>query len=148
MCTHTSRPPHGGRGLKCVCAFSPPPVFSRPPHGGRGLKFLSWRVPPLFERRPPHGGRGLKYQQAQCPLHGLWSSSTRRTWIEIPPWKAWAISPPCRPPHGGRGLKFLSSRVCQWEGTSSSTRRTWIEIVSRYDPSTGEVVVLHTEDVD
>ena len=36
-------------------------VICRPPHGGRGLKCIAASILPAHTRRPPHGGRGLKY---------------------------------------------------------------------------------------
>ena len=56
------------------------------------------------------------------------SSSTRRTWIEMHKQGSLFGGVECRPPHGGRGLKFGQCYGHIRCGQSSSTRRTWIEM--------------------
>ena len=145
--------------------------FGRPPHGGRGLKSVAVsNRNPVFCRRPPHGGRGLKWQAAAPPVKWPWSSSTRRTWIEMGRVRRHAAAGEssstrrtwiemrrrcahlrlceCRPPHGGRGLKSALAEKPQPAPASSSTRRTWIEISYSSHLYDVRIVVLHTEDVD
>ena len=57
----TSRPPHGGRGLKSGRLSAGQRFSRRPPHGGRGLKCARQTCRARQNCRPPHGGRGLKW---------------------------------------------------------------------------------------
>ena len=59
--TDVCRPPHGGRGLKCIVCDEIDKAFGRPPHGGRGLKYNGVNTATIGCSRPPHGGRGLKF---------------------------------------------------------------------------------------
>ena len=124
-----SRPPHGGRGLKCdrrlaAAARRQSPstrrawieIFSkcggktrggsRPPHGGRGLKFKDGTICPAEACRPPHGGRGLKCPTATPDRMAWQSPSTRRAWIEI----------------------VATTDITLSSSMSPSTRRAWIEM--------------------
>ena len=121
-----SRPPHGGRGLKCPLPGASAVFPGRPPHGGRGLKSLGCRRQRLRPAgRPPHGGRGLKSLSSMLLITSFMSPSPRRAWIEI---------------------AVLSSGCGAL--ASPSPRRAWIEIVSWSGGTVTKVVALPTEGVD
>ena len=59
-------------------------VYSRPPRGGRGLKCQLNQLLPVFTRsRPPRGGRGLKSPVRLDELQVVESPPSRGAWIEI-----------------------------------------------------------------
>ena len=58
-----SRPPRGGRGLKCVTVGIQVPVLMSPPSRGAWIEIrLTDQGADEIGGRPPRGGRGLKYQ--------------------------------------------------------------------------------------
>ena len=149
-----SRPPHGGRGLKClslcrVCKhfWSPSPrrawiEMLRQEQPKKSLKSPSPRRAWIEIRavfcfmvvtacRPPHGGRGLKYARLDAKRSSIKSR---------PPHGGRGLKfdnracPLCsrrRPPHGGRGLKLRPSRFLPLSPSSPSPRRAWIEILEQ-----------------
>ena len=127
-------PPHGGSGLKFICAILRRYANRLPPHGGSGLKydlFLRSISPACL---PPHGGSGLKFVASIIYNGQIASPSTRREWIEMALDASILASHLCLPPHGGSGLKSVRHRNGYNDGKSPSTRREWIEMLvnSRY----------------
>ena len=104
---HTSRSPHGERGLKSHdSAPSKRNWPRRSPHGERGLKYERVRTNQYPQtRRSPHGERGLKYVSF--------------------PFCVWGY---CRSPHGERGLKYNGGEHIWHCRQSLSSWRAWIEI--------------------
>ena len=146
----SSRPPHGGRGLKLHARGRA--RGGRKSSSTRGTWIETYCTAPgpfATSGRPPHGGRGLKPVEPSAffifsvssSTRGTWietagksrscgracrSSSTRGTWIETLRKRDYLPRTTGRPPHGGRGLKHrLGNRL---------------PLVLR--------VVLHTGDVD
>ena len=110
--------------LNCLC---------RPPHGGRGLKCLStWHFPQLGKSSSPRRAWIEIDEIRQIVYFRSVSSSPRRAWIEIADKTEYLGCRHGRPPHGGRGLKYhLLLKVTRTD-KSSSPRRAWIEILSFY----------------
>ena len=105
----TSRPSHGGRGLKYMTFAAERYTVASPLTRGAWIEISSTRrktTPPLC--RPSHGGRGLKFD----------FSENRK------------VSNPSRPSHGGRGLKLLFAYRVHQFSTSPLTRGAWIEILA------------------
>ena len=106
------------------------PAIGRPPHGGRGLKCID-NVQHLLDEdgRPPHGGRGLKFARliGVMTIH-LMSPPARGAWIEIGVPDVFIPAARGRPPHGGRGLKSALAATPAARITSPPARGAWIEI--------------------
>ena len=101
------RPPHGGRGLKCLC-IGELKNDSRSPSPRRAWIEISY----FFER-------GCKH---------VWSPSPRRAWIEITETELFVVNVQASPSPRRAWIEIKASASVVTFVKSPSPRRAWIEI--------------------
>ena len=130
----SSRPPHGGRGLKSIAALCNDNSRASPSPRRAWIEIFCWmRQRCGAFRRPPHGGRGLKFFCVVGALKNASSPSPRRAWIEIIYIAAKAIYLWSSPSPRRAWIEIVVSEQVTASGcTSPSPRRAWIEILPRF----------------